>query len=63
MSEPERPNPDEILARLKRDETESRSGQTENFLRDVPGCREDLCHAASRAAEASRRLRSRGWHR
>ena len=53
MSEAERPDPDALLARLKREEAESARGKLKIFFGMSPGCRQDLRHVASRAAETS----------
>ena len=62
MSDAERPDPDALLARMKREEAAASRGKLKIFFGMSPGCGEDLRHAASRAAEASRRMRGCGRH-
>ena len=63
MSDAERPDPDALLARMKREEAACVARQAEDFLRHVAGRGEDLRHAASGAAEASRGMRGCGRDR
>ena len=62
MTEAERPDPDEILARMKREETAATRGKLKIFFRDVAWRGQDLRHAASGAAKTSGGTRSRRRH-
>ena len=59
MSDAERPDPDAILARMKREEAAATRGKLKIFFGMSPRCGQDLRHAASRAAKASGRMRGR----
>ena len=61
MSEPDRPNPDEILARLKRDETAAARGKLKIFFGMSPGVGKTF--AMLQAAQQKVAARQRGRHR